>query len=174
MYLRNNYFQDFYKRAIEKVEDPFESFIYNWLAVIIGLTELVASNYRVPPRMKGDRDLIDLYLQKCDYDLANSVLKVELADSRTFLANRRGENFGHAIVDYSGVNQGGVLSECWKGNTKLEPEEQLKLFFYVGCNIRNNLFHGKKSFMDENDTELIKHMNRFLSSINSSIDNYLH
>lgn len=54
---RSKYFYDFFLKAQQKNdEEVFEAFIYHWLAMIIGMTDLL-SNHRGSNRpFKGDRD----------------------------------------------------------------------------------------------------------------------
>ena len=175
---RSRYFRDFFRRAQSQGEDePFETFIFHWLAMIIGFTDLISYNTYVNPKYKGDRDAIDDFLQNCEHlvesRLAYTILKDDLEKSRKFIAYRRGTRKGHFIVDGSG-QPGALLSNCWGGNSSLNELEQFRNFLYVACNIRNNLFHGSKSFMVESDVELIHHMNQFLLAINEGLQDEIH
>ena len=175
---RSRYFRDFFQRAKDQGSDePFETFIFHWLAMIIGFTELLSNNIYVVPKYKGDRDLIDDFMNECEYiaesKLAHVILEDDLTNSRIFLANRKGMVRGHDILDGSGRN-GTLLAECWRGNTRMEEINQFRTFLYLACNVRNNLFHGSKSFMESSDVELIKHMNAFLMAINEALSNEVH
>lgn len=175
---RSKYFRDFFRRAQSQGEDePFETFIFHWLAMIIGFTEMLSYNVYVDPKYKGDRDVIDDFLQVCEHvvesRLAHTILEDNLEVSRKFLALRRGTSRGHFIVDGSG-RPGKLLVSCWGNNSSMNEFEQFKNFLYVACNIRNNLFHGSKSFMVESDVELIRHMNIFLMAINEGLQDEVH
>jgi hypothetical protein len=175
---RSKYFRDFFRRAKNQGEDePFETFIFHWLAMIIGFTDLLSHNTYVNPKYKGDRDAIDDFLHVCEHvvesRLSHTILKDELEKSRVFMALRKGTQKGHFIVDGSG-QPGVLLASCWGGNSSLNEFEQFRNFLYVACNIRNNLFHGSKSFMVESDVNLIRHMNLFLLAINEGLQDELH
>jgi len=175
---RSRYFRDFFRRAQSQGEDePFETFIFHWVAMIIGFTDLLSYNIYVNPKYKGDRDVIDDFLQVCEHvvesRLSHTILEDNLEESRMFLARRRGERRGGHIVDGSG-RPGELLATSWCNNSRMNEFEQFRNFLYVACNIRNNLFHGTKSFMNESDVELIRHMNLFLKAINEGLQDEVH
>ena len=96
---RSRYFRDFFRRAQSQGEDePFETFIFHWVAMIIGFTDLLSYNIYVNPKYKGDRDVIDDFLQVCEHvvesRLSHTILEDNLEESRMFLARRRGERRG--------------------------------------------------------------------------------
>jgi hypothetical protein len=178
MLARSKYFRDFFQRAKDQGSDePFETFIFHWLAMIIGFTELLSYQTFVPPKYSGDRELIEDFLNYCDFDaeskLAHVILEDELKDSRIFLAKRKGKSREENILDGSG-KKGKVLAECWSGNISMTEMEQFKTFLFVACNVRNNLFHGKKSFMESSDVDLINHINQFLMAINEALSHEVH
>lgn len=175
---RSKYFRDFFRRAKNQGEDePFETFIFHWLAMIIGFTDIISYQRRIDMKYKGDRDVIDDFLHVCEHvvesRLAHTILKDELEKSRVFIALRKGTGKRHFIVDGSG-QPGILLANSWGGHSYLNEFEQFRNFLYVACNIRNNLFHGLKSFMVESDVKLIRHMNEFLLAINEGLQDELH
>jgi hypothetical protein len=137
---RSRYFRDFFQRAKDQGSDePFETFIFHWLAMIIGFTELLSNNTYIVPKYKGDRDLIDHFLDDCEYiaesKLAHVILEDGLINSRIFLANRKGKARGHDILDGSGRKRGlywlnvGAVRLKWKRSTNFRPFYTLLAMF---------------------------------------------
>jgi hypothetical protein len=171
---RAKYFHDFLERAQGKpAEEAFEVFIYQWLAMIIGMTDLLSysghTNY-----FRGDRELIAEFQLRCpaDFsDLQDGFQSDDLNDFKIYLANRKGSSKKHSILDASG-DHGDYLAQLWKN--KQHSSKELESFLIVACVIRNNLFHGKKSFMNNSDVELIKNVIPLINNINMSIVKLIH
>jgi hypothetical protein len=171
---RSKYFHDFLERAQGKPsEEAFEVFIYQWLAMIIGMTDLLSysghSKY-----FRGDRELIEEFREKCSEDfndLQDGFISEDLNVFKIYLANRKGSIRKHSILDASG-EYGDYLAQLWKNNQ--HSSKELESFLIVACAIRNNLFHGKKSFMNNSDVELIKNVIPLINNINMSIVKLIH
>ena len=171
---RAKYFHDFLDRGQQKnVEEAFEAFIYQWLAMIIGMTDLLSYSGH-DKHFTGDRQLIDEFQKRCPADfeeLQECFQTYDLIEYKLNLANRKGSSKKHSILDASG-DQGNYLAQLWKNEQ--HSSKELETFLYVACVIRNNLFHGKKSFMNNSDVELIKNVIPLINNINMSIKKLIH
>lgn len=171
---RSKYFFDFFNKAQQKLDDEaYEAFIYHWLAMIIGMTDLL-SNSGLNIEFKSDKELIQEFQRRCQTDFEEIQVKfqsLELAEFKLFLAKRKGSTREHSFLDFSG-EEGNYLAQLWKNQNSSDKE--LKDFLIVACKIRNNLFHGKKSFMNTSDVELIKNVVPLINNINLTISKLLH
>lgn len=171
---RAKYFFDFFRKAQEKSNDEaFEAFIYHWLAMIIGMTDLLSYCGHSKP-FKGDRELISEFHDRCqaDFEKIQAAFQCpELMQYKVFLAHRKGSARGHSVIDFSG-DPGDYLTQLWIN--RYHSDKELESFLQVACVIRNNLFHGKKSFMNVSDVELIKNVVPMIMNINLSISKLLH
>ena len=172
--IRSKYFFDFFKKAEEKsVDEAFEAFIYHWLAMIIGMTDLLSYSGLNRP-FQGDRELIEEFHKKCHADFEEIQGKFQssgLTEFKLFLSKRKGSARGQSVLDFSG-DQGNYLAQLWRNQENSDRE--LESFLNLACVIRNNLFHGKKSFMNKSDVELIKNVVPLINNINLTISKLLH
>lgn len=170
---RSKYFFDFFNKAQQKLDDEaFEVFIYHWLAMVIGMTDLLSNMGHNEP-FKGDQALIEEFQRRCQTDFEEIRVKFqssELLAFKLFLAKRKGSARGHCVLDFS-EDQGNYLAQLWKNQSSSDKE--LEKFLFVACRIRNNLFHGKKSFMNTSDVELIKNVVPLINNINLTISKLL-
>jgi hypothetical protein len=171
---RAKYFFDFFNKAQQKSDDEaFEGFIYHWLAMIIGMTDLLSYS-GLNKSFQGDRELIQEFQRRCQTDFEEIQVKFqssEVSAFKLFLAKRKGSAREHCVLDFSG-DHGNYLAQLWKNQHSSDKE--LESFLIVACIIRNNLFHGKKSFMNPSDVELIKNVVPLINNINLTISKLLH
>ena len=172
---RSKYFNDFFLKAQQKNdEEVFEAFIYHWLAMIIGMTDLLSNHGGSNRPFKGDRDLIHEFKRRCIADfeeIQTGFQKLEIQRYKSNLAQRKGTRLADPIVDHSG-DSGDFLAQLWKNQN--HSANELDYFLDVACVIRNNVFHGKKSFLNPEDEELIKNTVHLIENINGTIATMLH
>ena len=172
---RSRYFFSFHDHAISKTdEEIFEIFIFQWLAMIIGFTDLISYQRSIPHNIKGDQEILDLFIRYCPHEskqISDSLSAIEISENKRYLARRKSKRSKDSIVEGS-REQGKSLAYSWlNGRSDVKEFEN---FLVVSRIVRNNLFHGKKSFIDDSDLELIRNVTPILNVINMQIRGLLH
>lgn len=163
--------RDWYKRGellLEEYEfkhEPrvlFESYIYLWIALTVAAKEYCACDGKIFKNSNGqkstDKDEI-LHWAKTFQGTIISLLN-ENIDLVLDLCERRGARSGEPIMDTESeetVNYHEQFIRCWENNTQNSNKEQIvKTFILILNRVRNNLFHGAKSFRIESDIEILE------------------
>ena len=138
--------------------NPFEAFIYLWISWVIGCRIYISYNVTRDDKLNyTDRDDIVLWCKE------NREIVVEIIDKNyptlQNLGKRKGSFYGNPIVDASIKlsSMFSTLSKYFKNEHIYNNNSDLAVHFAELLNkIRNNLFHGDKSYNEKNDLELIQ------------------
>ncbi len=138
--------------------NTFEAFIYLWISWVIGCKIFISYNDHFDERSNNtDREDILLWCKKNSAFVAQTI--EENYASLELLGKRRGTMYGDPIIDASSKLTGyfSTLSMFFKNQYTYKKDVELANHFGELLNkIRNNLFHGDKSYNDKNDLELIQ------------------
>jgi hypothetical protein len=151
----------------ENTQEPrvlFESYIYLWIALTVAARENCSRNTSLfEKQVDLDRSTdLDQILWWADINLKNQIMRM-LKSNKEFLqdlCDREGFNTGNPIMDTCGEsvllfhNQ---FLRYWNGNSKFINEREIvETFIRILNRVRNNLFHGAKSFRVESDVEILE------------------
>lgn len=162
-YERGSQLLDEYK-STQEPRVLFESYIYLWIALTVAAKENCSRNTSLfEKRDDLDRSTdLDQILWWADINLKNQIIEM-LKSNKEFLQNlcdREGFNTGNPIMDTCGEsvllfhNQ---FVRYWNGNSKyINEKEIIETFIRILNRVRNNLFHGAKSFRVESDVEILE------------------
>ena len=142
----------------------FESYIYLWIALTVAAKENCSRNTSQFERVKSlnrstDLDQILWWARK---QLKKQIIDVLKSNEEIIqvLCERKGSTFGGPIMDSHGED---VLSfhnqfvTYWEGNRRfIEEREIVETFIRILNRVRNNLFHGGKSFRIESDVQILE------------------
>lgn len=152
------YSRKWFEKGIN-TEDPFDKFIYLWIALVI------AAQYR---RISGNSDrekIVNLFRERSS--LVFNVIKKH-HEGMAKLAQRRGSKYKGPIVDTGNPELRAKFSKIVDFyNEKIRLSEN-EFVGYVGellNKIRNNLFHGDKVYDDREDIALINLVNPVLQDV---------
>ena len=163
--------KDWYKRGeqlheeYELKQEPrvlFESYIYLWIALTVAAKEYCAcagvSFKSLNGQRSTDKDEILHWAMLFQGDII-TMLK-ENIDLVFDLCERRGARSGQPIMDTVSeetVNYHEQFIRCWANNTENSNKRQIvRTFILILNRVRNNLFHGAKSFRIESDIEILE------------------
>ncbi len=141
-----------------KNNNPFESFIYLWIAWVIGCRIFISYNIHRDNRSNTtDREDVLLWCQN-NADVVNDIIDSNY-QTLAYLGKRKGSTYGDPIID-SNVKLSSIfsnLSRYFRNEYSYKKNIELAENFGELLNkIRNNLFHGDKSYNDKQDLELIQ------------------
>lgn len=155
---RLTYSKKWFKKGIE-IDDPFDKFIYLWIALV------TAAQYS---RASGNTDrkrILNFFRGK--RTLIFKVIK-EHRKRMVKLAQRRGTKYGHPIVDTENPKLRTKFSKIVDFYNQGIRLDEGVFVEYVGellNKIRNNLFHGGKVYDDREDIALISLVNPILQDV---------
>lgn len=158
--MRDSIMIDWFKKgeSAKNNENPFEAFIYLWISWMIGCKIYIAYNY-TQSENNGATDREDLIIWCKDNSLYVSQTIEENYLSLSVLGKRRGEYNQTPIIDASNkvqIERFTILSRYFKNDYTYKNDKDLATDFGELLNkIRNNLFHGDKSYNHKKDLELI-------------------
>jgi hypothetical protein len=150
----------FIKGELEmKQGNYFEAFIYLWISWVIGCKIYVSLNLYRDISKKNFTDREDVI----DWCTNNPELIVQIIqqhkNSLAYLGKRKGDRYGDPIIDAS-LNLSRyffILQKYFNNEHQYRRKKELATHFAELLNkIRNNLFHGDKTYNEESDLELIK------------------
>lgn len=158
---REQIMYDWHVKGISCYEEgnQFEAFIYLWISLVVACKVHKACNIAYDKFVQ--KDLEDSEIIK-DWAKNNSgiVVKIITANqsSLAYLGTRVGSHYKNPIVDSSRRLQEKFekLRRHFKGHNIYSNEDNLAVDFIELINkIRNNLFHGNKSYEKREDQELL-------------------
>jgi hypothetical protein len=159
--MRDKIMKDWFKKGeIEKNRDNyFEAFIYLWISWVIGCKIFISCNINRDSSEKNFTDRDDI-LDWCRFN-SEVVARIiyENHSSLKYLGSRKGEKYGNPIVDASRNLRTyfDMLQKYFKNEYRYARDKDLAKHFGELLNkIRNNLFHGDKTYSEKSDLELIK------------------
>jgi hypothetical protein len=163
-----------------KSEKIFESFIYLWLALTIAAKEHYGNNRsteRWSNNVPNDRTIIVFWSKTYAKHDIFEILEINKYDMYE-LCDRKDPGAQEPILDIS-INRNEdeglyrkvldshiVFRDYWQGNMQhITKGEISKTFLHILHDVRNNLFHGDKSFSVESDRRLLEVLCPSLRSI---------
>ena len=158
---REQIMYDWYIKGVNCYEEDnhFEAFIYLWISLVVACKIHLA--YNKPYNKFVQRDLEESkIIIDWGKNNSNSVVRIikENHTSLAYLGTRVGSHFKNPIIDSSNRLQEKFqkLSRHFKGHDVYLNEDELAVDFIELINkIRNNLFHGNKSYEKKEDQELL-------------------
>ncbi|MDC1384408.1 hypothetical protein N8329_00360 [Crocinitomicaceae bacterium] len=181
---RIEFAQDWYKRGSESLENEndFEAFIYLWLSLTIASNEHYGNNKKVNrfSQNKADKDITDrVKILKWHEWYGGSkvfdILKENEEDIRE-LCERKDPDSKEPILDIK-INKDDRLYDkvlrdhtsfrnYWQGDIQHINKQKIgETFIHILHDVRNNLFHGDKSYQVESDLKLLEVLSPSLKSI---------
>lgn len=152
------YSKKWFEKGI-KTEDPFDKFIYLWIALVI------AAQYS---RVSGDSDrekIVNFFRGRSS--LIFNVIKKH-HESMVKLAQRRGSKYKGPIVDTGNPELQAKFSKIvdfYTGEIRLSEDVFVGYVGELLNKVRNNLFHGGKVYDDREDIALINLVNPVLQEV---------
>ena len=140
----------------------FESYIYLWIALTVAAKEYCAcagQDFKKNNNEKStDKDEI-LHWAKVRTKQIIEILKEHEQDILE-LCSREGSKTKLPIMDFESkdvLNHHNNFISYWEGQNKyIEPKKIVQTFILILNRVRNNLFHGGKSFSVESDCEILR------------------
>lgn len=173
--------KDWHERGVQLLEEfkqtneprlLFEAYIYLWISLSVASKQYCASAGQKFDNANGqkatDKDEILHWALKARMNQIITMLKnnEELILS---LCERRGSDTDQPIMDTQSdetINYHLEFIKYWEGDAKYTNQRQLvKTFILILNRVRNNLFHGAKSFRIESDIEMLKLTSPLLKNI---------
>ena len=139
--------------------NQFEAFIYLWISLVVAckvhLAHNIAYNKYVQKDLEDSKVIIDWAKNN-----SSRIVRIitDNQSSLAYLGTRVGSHYKNPIIDSSTRLQGKFqkLSRHFKGHDIYSTEADLAVDFIELINkIRNNLFHGNKSYEKKEDQELL-------------------
>ena len=155
---QRDFIREFRKRGLQALdkEEPFEAFIYLWLAF---LQSCAPEGVR---RIKSDRkDIIEPWNDHNSVSVTGLLDDPLLKDNFQWLAERNEGNILNPIGRHpKDITRLKLLSSYIKGNHNSDsnPHDVSYALLDLCLSVRNNLFHGGKSFYNHNDHRLLSNM----------------
>jgi hypothetical protein len=139
----------------------FESYIYLWIALTVAAKEYCACNgkkFRTDNKDKStDKEEI-LYWANKRKNKIIEILKEHEQDILE-LCSRKGSVSGTPIMDVVGnsiIEFHNDFISYWEDQNEFKENGVVKTFILILNRVRNNLFHGGKSFSIESDCEILR------------------
>jgi hypothetical protein len=140
----------------------FESYIYLWIALTVAAKEYCAcdgKDFKKNNNEKStDKEEI-LHWANVGNKQIIQILKEHEQDILE-LCSRKGSKTGTPIMDVYGdkiIEFHNDFISYWEGENKyIEPKKIVQTFILILNRVRNNLFHGGKSFSVESDCEILR------------------
>lgn len=155
---QRDFIREFGKRGLQALnkEEPFEAYIYLWLAFLQSCAPQEAT------RIKSDRkDIIEPWNGNHFVRVIALLDDPFLTDNLQWLANRNEGNILNPIGRHpKDIKRLKFLSSYIKGshNSYSNPYDVSEALLDLCLSVRNNLFHGGKSFYNHNDHQLLSNM----------------
>ena len=153
---------DWYKKGEDSYNtgNEFESFIYLWISWVVACKIHLGNNRHINSIVQKDIDdrkiIVDWCKQNSEKTIELIVLNINTLGA---LKNRFGSYFNNPIVDASSILQEKFknLQGYLNGNYEYIDDKDLAADLAELLNkVRNNLFHGGKSYDNREDMMLIK------------------
>lgn len=140
----------------------FESYIYLWIALTVAAKEYCACDGEDFKKNNNDKSTDKeeiLYWAKVRTKQIIEILK-EYEQDILELCSREGSKTKLPIMDFESkdiLNHHNNFISYWEGQNKyIEPKKIVQTFILILNRVRNNLFHGGKSFSVESDCEILR------------------
>ncbi len=149
----------------KKEIDPFDKFIYSWIALVVAAQRFRTYNGYISED-DTDREKIKGYF-RAKIDFISEILGRH-RETMQKLARRRGTTYGNFIVDTGNDElrkQFKKLAKHYNEKPSLTQKELVETVAELINKIRNNLFHGIKLYDDREDAALIELVNPILIDI---------
>jgi len=158
--MRDSIMIDWFKKgeSAKNNDNPFDAFIYLWISWMIGCKIYISYNYNKNEN-NGTTDREDLIIWCKQNSSTISQIIEENYSSLCVLGKRKGEATQTPIIDTTNrtlIQRFNSLSKFFKNEYSYKNDKDLATDFGELLNkIRNNLFHGDKSYNHKKDLELI-------------------
>jgi hypothetical protein len=161
-YERGGQLLDEYDRTSES-RLLFEAYIYLWISLTAAAKEYCASDgkpfYNSNGEKSTDREEILHWAKRCRKSQIMSMLQ-ENESLILELCERNGSETNSPIIDVESkkvVDYHREFIKFWHGEARYTDQTSIvRTFIEILNKVRNNLFHGGKSFRIESDIELLK------------------
>lgn len=173
---RLEFAKEWHQRGLQSLKDhkPFESFIYNWLALTIAAKTYKSFNVRSSKDgTNTDKEDI-LFWVNGETDIVMNIMCNYKEDMRV-LSERTGDDLKDTVMDVDKTDQRDYIVEKheeFSGYWLDEPQHKHarkkdinKTLIYILNRIRNNLFHGEKSYNVQSDRELLETVGPILNKL---------
>jgi hypothetical protein len=145
----------------EKARSLFESYIYLWISLTIAAKEYCGCAGKVFKNNKGqktvDKDEIIFWANQRQTQILTMLKENEHLILE--LCNRKGSDSNSPIMDVGSdeiIKFHKEFIRYWEGDAKyVEPKRTINTYIQILNRVRNNLFHGGKSFKLESDIQLL-------------------
>lgn len=173
--------KDWYNRGVQLLEEYkrndeprllFEAYIYLWISLTVAAKQYCASAGQKFDNANGekatDKDEILHWALKCRANQIMSMLQNN-EDLVLDLCERNGSETDQPIMDAQSektINYHKEFIKYWQGDARYSSQSQIVQTFILILNrVRNNLFHGAKSFRIEGDIEMLKLTSPLLKNV---------
>lgn len=159
---REQIMYEWYKKGeVEfKMKNDFEAFIYLWISWVVACKIHLGNNLPYASFVQKDLDDRRIIIEWCrSYAGEIKECLINNQNDLAYLGSRLGSHYKNPIVDASKMLQEkfALLSSFFNGNYIYKYNEDLAVDFAELLNkIRNNLFHGNKSYDNKEDKALLK------------------
>lgn len=140
----------------------FESYIYLWIALTVAAKEYCACDSKDFKKNNNEKSTDKeeiLYWANKRTEKIIEILKEHEQDILE-LCSREGSKTKLPIMDFESndiLNHHNNFISYWEGQNKyIEPKKIVQTFILILNRVRNNLFHGGKSFSVESDCEILE------------------
>ena len=164
--------RDWYDRGVyllddyERIKEPrllFEAYIYLWISLSVAAKEYCASDGKCFNNANGEKTTDKEEILHWAIRCRKSQIMSMLQDNESLileLCERNGSETNSPIMDIDSEKVADYHREFiryWYGEARYtESESIVKTFILILNRVRNNLFHGGKSFRVEGDIELLE------------------
>ena len=159
---REQIMYEWYEKGVDAFnqENDFEAFIYLWISWVVACKIDLGNNKPYSSFVQKDLDDREIIIEWCK-NYAPELKKCinENLKNLIYLGNRQGSHYKDPIIDASQILQAKftLLSRFFRGKYIYNYDEDLAADFAELLNkIRNNLFHGNKSYDNKEDKALLK------------------
>lgn len=163
--------KDWYTRGAQLLEEYnrndeprllFEAYIYLWISLTVATKQYCASAGEKFDNANGqkatDKDEILHWALKCRSNQIMSMLQNN-EDLILDLCERNGSETNQPIMDTQSeqtINYHREFIKYWQGDSRYsKPSQIVETYILILNRVRNNLFHGAKSFRIESDIEML-------------------
>lgn len=160
--LRSQIMNEWFDRGADAYQNKndFEAFIYLWISLVVGCKVYFGANITIDKH--AQKNTTDLEVIKYWFRNNSTVVKQILdnnSNTLSILGTRKGTYFGNPIIDASKNLQivFGRLKGYFSGIYNYDSDKKVSEDFSELLNkIRNNLFHGDKSYDNKQDRALLQ------------------
>jgi hypothetical protein len=158
---REQIMYDWYSKGVKsyKENNDFEAFIYLWISLVVACKIHYGNNIQVEKFIQKDLDDRKIILQWAEW---KAIKIVEIVNRNLNnlkpLCNRKGSFYKNPIIDASKdlSMKFHNIQNFLNGSSKYTTEKEMaKDFIELINKVRNNLFHGNKTYDNENDRSLL-------------------